>query len=169
MPLLEGYRYEVLPALGDRDRVSFFRPFNYGLGRRLQEGRFQVLWVHGYNRWFHWQAMWQAQARGLKVLIRDEATLISAPRNFGKRLLKKGFFAGLKRLVDGFLAIGSFKPGILSALRDRGRKNFFGALRGGQRLFPGRGPEGRGLRPGGSCAGSWGWRRADRSFCSWAR
>lgn len=107
VPLLEGYRYEVLPALGGRDRVSFLRPFNYGLGRRLQEGRFQVLWVHGYNRWFHWRAMWQAQARGLKVLIRDEATLISAPRNFAKRFLKKGFFAGLKRLADGFLAIGS--------------------------------------------------------------
>ncbi|MCX5889634.1 MAG: glycosyltransferase family 4 protein [Deltaproteobacteria bacterium] len=107
VPLLEGYRYEVLPALGGRDRVSFLRPFNYGLGQRLTAGRFEVLWIHGYNRWFHWQAMWQAQARGLKVLIRDEATLISAPRNFGKRLLKKGFFAGLKRLVDGFLAIGT--------------------------------------------------------------
>ena len=107
MPLLEGYRYEVLPALGGRDRVSFFRPFNYGLAKRLREGGFQVLWIHGYNRWFHWLAMWSAKRLGLKVLIRDEATLISAPRNFGKRLLKQGFFAGLKRLVDGFLAIGS--------------------------------------------------------------
>lgn len=107
IPLLEGYRYEFLPALGGRDRVSFLRPFNYGLGKRLTEGRFEVLWIHGYNRWFHWLAMWRAQARGLKVLIRDEATLISAPRNFAKRLVKEGFFAGLKRLVDGFLAIGT--------------------------------------------------------------
>ncbi len=107
VPLLEGYRHEVLPALGGRDRVSFLRPFNYGLGRRLTEGRFEVLWIHGYNRWFHWLVMWRAKAQGLKVLIRDEATLISAPRNFAKRLVKKGFFAGLKRLADGFLAIGS--------------------------------------------------------------
>jgi len=107
IPLLEGYRYEVLPALGGRDRVSFLRPFNYGLGQRLTAGRFEVLWIHGYNRWFHWLAMWGAQARGLKVLVRDEATLISAPRNFAKRLVKKGFFAGLKRLADGFLAIGT--------------------------------------------------------------
>jgi len=107
VPLLEGYRYEVLPALGGRDRVSFLRPFNYGLGQRLTEGHFEVLWIHGYNRWFHWLAMWRAKARGLKVLIRDEATLISAPRNFAKRLVKKGFFAGLKRLADGFLAIGT--------------------------------------------------------------
>ncbi len=107
VPLLEGYRYEVLPALGGRARVSFFRPFSYGLAKRLREGGFQVLWVHGYNRWFHWLAMWSAKRLGLKVLIRDEATLISAPRNFGKRLLKQGFFAGLRRLADGFLAIGS--------------------------------------------------------------
>ena len=94
VPLLEGYRYEVLPALGGRARLSFFRPFSYGLAKRLREGGFQVLWIHGYNRWFHWLAMWSAKRLGLKVLIRDEATLISAPRNFGKRLLKQGFFCG---------------------------------------------------------------------------
>lgn len=105
--LLEGYRYEFLPALGGRERLSFLRPFNYGLAKRLRQGRFEVLWVHGYNRWFHWLAMWTAKRLGLKVLLRDEPTLISARRNFVKRLLKRGFFWGLKRLVDGFLAIGS--------------------------------------------------------------
>jgi glycosyltransferase involved in cell wall biosynthesis len=107
VPLLEGYRHEFLLALGGRERVSFWRPFNYGLGRSLKEGRFEVLWIHGYNRWFHWLAMWSAKRLGLKVLIRDEATLSSARRNIGKRLLKTGFFAVLKRLADGFLAIGS--------------------------------------------------------------
>ncbi len=107
VPLLEGYRHEFLRALGGRERVSFWRPFNYGLGRSLKEGRFEVLWIHGYNRWFHWLAMWSAKRLGLKVLIRDEATLVSARRNIGKRVLKAGFFKGLNRLVDGFLAIGS--------------------------------------------------------------
>ncbi len=107
VPLLEGYRHEFLPALGGRERVSFWRPLNHGLARRLKEGRFEVLWIHGYNRWFHWLAMWSAKRLGLKVLIRDEATLSSARRNMGKRLLKTGFFMGLKRLVDGFLAIGT--------------------------------------------------------------
>src|SRR5208337_507215 len=107
VPLLEGYRHEFLRALGGRERVSFWRPFNYGLARSLKEGRFEVLWIHGYNRWFHWLAMWSAKRLGLKVLIRDEATLSSSRRNIGKRLLKTGFFAGLNRLADGFLAIGS--------------------------------------------------------------
>jgi glycosyltransferase involved in cell wall biosynthesis len=107
IPLLEGYSYEVLPRLGGRERVSFLWPLNYGLAKRLREGRFEVLWIHGYNRWFHWLAILRAKAMGLKVLIRDDATLISAQRNIGKRLLKKGFFAVLKRLVDGFLVVGS--------------------------------------------------------------
>ena len=107
VPLLTGYRHEFLRALGGRERVSFWRPFNYGLGRSLKEGRFEVLWIHGYNRWFHWVAIRTAKRLGLKVLIRDEATLVSARRSIGKRLLKTGFFMGLNRLVDGFLAIGS--------------------------------------------------------------
>lgn len=107
VPLLEGYRHEFLPALGRSDRVSFWRPFNYGLTKRLREGGFQALWIHGYNRWFHWRAMHSAKRLGLKVLVRDEATLISASRGPAKRLLKRAFFAGLKRLAGGFLAIGS--------------------------------------------------------------
>jgi hypothetical protein len=54
VPLLNGYRYEFLPAVGRTDRLSFWRPFNYGLAKRLKAGRFDVLWVHGYARWFHW-------------------------------------------------------------------------------------------------------------------
>jgi len=107
VPLTEGYRYEILPALGRTDRLSFWRPFNYGLARRLNQGNFEVLWVHGYNRWFHWLAMAWAKIRGLKVLVRDEATRLSAPRNKLKRLAKRVFFLILRNLVDGFLAIGS--------------------------------------------------------------
>jgi glycosyltransferase involved in cell wall biosynthesis len=107
VPLTEGYRYKILPALGKNDRLSFWRPFNYGLARRLNQGNFEVLWVHGYNRWFHWLAMAGAKIRGLKVLVRDEATRLSAPRNKLKRLAKRVFFLILRNLVDGFLAIGS--------------------------------------------------------------
>ena len=107
IPLTGGYRHEILPALGGRDRLSFWRPFNYGLARRLSRGNFDVLWVHGYNRWFHWLAMGWAKIRGLKVLVRDEATLISASRHKLKRLAKRLFFLILRNLGDGFLAIGT--------------------------------------------------------------
>jgi glycosyltransferase involved in cell wall biosynthesis len=107
VPLTEGYRYEILPAVGRRDRLSFWRPVNYGLARRLSPANFDVLWVHGYNRWFHWLAMAWAKIRGLKVLVRDEATLISTPRSRLKRLVKRLFFLMIRNLGDGFLAIGT--------------------------------------------------------------
>jgi glycosyltransferase involved in cell wall biosynthesis len=106
VPLVGGYRHEILPALGRQDRLSFWRPFNYGLASRLCKSNYDVLWVHGYNRWFHWLAMAWAKMRGLKVLVRDEATLISAPRYRPKQLIKKIFFRILRNLVDGFLTIG---------------------------------------------------------------
>jgi glycosyltransferase involved in cell wall biosynthesis len=107
VPLVGGYRHEILPAAGRQDRVSFWRPFNYGLASRLCRSNFDVLWVHGYNRWFHWLAMARAKMRGLKVLVRDEATLISTPRHGLKKLIKKLFFRILRNLADGFLAIGT--------------------------------------------------------------
>jgi len=107
IPLTGGYRHEILPSLGGQDRVSFWRPFNYGLARRLNRDNFDVLWAHGYNRWFHWLAMAWAKIRGLKVLVRDEATLISASRHKLKRLAKRLFFVILRNLGDGFLAIGT--------------------------------------------------------------
>jgi glycosyltransferase involved in cell wall biosynthesis len=107
VPLLDGYRHEFLPAMGGTDRVSFWRPFNYGLARRLKEGRFDVLWVHGYARWFHWVAMVTAKRLGVKVLMRDEATQISTRRGLTKRIAKRLFFLGLKMVCDGFLVIGA--------------------------------------------------------------
>lgn len=109
-PLLEGYRYEVLPQVfapppGRLPPLDFWRPVNHGLASRL--AGFDALWVHGYAHWFHWTAMAAAKRRGLKVLLRDEATAISAARTPVKRLAKRAFFAGLERTVDAFLAIGT--------------------------------------------------------------
>lgn len=107
VPLVEGYRYEILPAIGGRKRVDFWRPFNYALSKRLRKGNFDVLWVHGYARWFNWIAILLAKTQGLKVLIRDDATLISVSRTSIKQALKKIFFSGLNFFCDGFLAVGS--------------------------------------------------------------
>jgi glycosyltransferase involved in cell wall biosynthesis len=107
VPLVAGYRYEVLPAIGGRKEVSFWRPFNYGLSRRLKEENFDVIWVHGYARWFNWVAILLAKAQGLKVLIRDDATLISHSRTLIKKVFKRVFFLILNKFCDGFLAVGS--------------------------------------------------------------
>ena len=109
VPLLEGYKHVVLPAIGPREEkdLGFWKPLNHGLAARLSEGGFDALWIHGYARWLHWSAMASARRRGIKVLLRDEATPISAPRGPAKRAAKRLFFAGLNRMVDAFLAIGT--------------------------------------------------------------
>jgi glycosyltransferase involved in cell wall biosynthesis len=107
VPLIGGYRHEILPALGRQDQLSFWRPVNYGLAKRLTRANFEVLWVHGYNRGFHWLAMAWAKIQGLKVLVRDEATRLTGTRHRLKRLAKRIFFLVLRDLCDGFLAIGT--------------------------------------------------------------
>jgi glycosyltransferase involved in cell wall biosynthesis len=106
--LLEGYRSEFLPAIGRRDTIEGGRPFNYGISSRLRRGRFDVLWVHGTALWFNWVAMLAARMASIPVLMRDEATLISANRSAAKIWLKRQlFFHALGRVCAGFLAIGT--------------------------------------------------------------
>src|ERR1700728_4217163 len=107
VPLLNGYSYEFLPAIGDASRVSVLRPFSHGLRKRLHHGRFEALWVHGYARPQHWVAMMTAKRMGMKVLLRDEATLIASKRGKVKKLAKQGFFCWLDHTVDRFLTIGT--------------------------------------------------------------
>lgn len=105
--LLEGYHSNVLPTFGAADRLTFWRPFNYGLWRRLRKSNFQVLWIHGYAPVFNLYAMLVAKLLGIKVLVRDEATLVSKSRGKLRNIIKKVFFSCLDMLVDGFLAIGT--------------------------------------------------------------
>src|SRR6185295_13720054 len=101
VPLLEGYRHELLERIGPSDPegieppLEFWRPLARGLARRLDRG-FDALWIHGYARWNHWTAIAAAKRRGVAVLLRDEATAISAPRGRLKAAAKRAFFATLR-------------------------------------------------------------------------
>lgn len=106
-PLCEGYDHEFLPALGGRDSVSFWVPFIYGLRDRLRRGKFDAVWVHGYMRSSHIIAMATAKSLGLRVFVRDDATLIGRPRGRVRLVAKEAFFQLLAKLVDGFLAVGT--------------------------------------------------------------
>ncbi|HJS30579.1 MAG TPA: glycosyltransferase family 1 protein, partial [Alphaproteobacteria bacterium] len=113
VPLLDGYSSEVLPiVLGRAEKgvlppLDFWRPLNRGLARRLSEGGFDALWIHGYAHWTHLSAMVAAGRRRIKVLLRDEATAISKERGVVRRIAKQVFFLGIDRLVDAYLAIGT--------------------------------------------------------------
>ena len=107
VPLVDGYRHEFLPGLWRRGPVTAQRPVNWGFAHRLTRARFDALWVHGYARWVNWSAMLCARARGLAVLVRDEATLFSAQRSLARQQAKRAFFSLLSNVADAFLAIGS--------------------------------------------------------------
>ena len=107
VPLVDGYKHEFLPGIWRRGAVTAQRPINWGFTSRLTRARFDALWVHGYARWVNWMAILCAKARGLAVLVRDEATLFSTERSFMRRQAKRVFFPVLSSVGDGFLAIGS--------------------------------------------------------------
>ena len=68
---------------------------------------FDVLWVHGYSTLNALQSMLVAKALGIPVLLRAESRLTRETSGALKRGVKRLFFFGLKRLVDGVLPIGT--------------------------------------------------------------
>lgn len=106
VPLLDGYRYEFLPAFGSTTELSFWRPFNYDLTSRLKSGQFDALWVHGWGYWSHLMAIAKAKELGIKVFIRGESGLHLKSKSVLQHLLKKRLMHYLASKVDGFLSIG---------------------------------------------------------------
>lgn len=107
VPLLEGYNHEFLPACGSRDKISFFRPFNHGLGKRLKEENFDALWVHGYANQNCIRAIITANKLGVKIFNRGESNLNSGTKHPLKLFIKNIFLKWLFKKCDGFLSIGS--------------------------------------------------------------
>ena len=106
VPLLGGYPHEFLPRLLDGQDVSFFRPLNRGIYRRLWQGQFDVLWIHGYATLNSWMAMVAAKMLGIPVLLRTDSTLIDHPRGPAKLAVKNLFFRILRRFTYGVLSVG---------------------------------------------------------------
>ncbi|WP_035347483.1 glycosyltransferase family 4 protein [Edaphobacter aggregans] len=115
LPLLDGYKYEILPALRDTGTQTFAAPLNYGIFSRLRgrggEAPYDLLWVHGYAMVNSMVAMVAAKALGIPVLMRSDSTLIDRPRGGAKRFAKRLFFAGLRQMIDGVLTIGTLNEG----------------------------------------------------------
>lgn len=105
--LLSGYRHEFLPVLGKDSGLSFLRPFNYGIVRRLRRGRFDAVWCHSYARLPHLTALIAGRLMGIKVFLRDEASFISSNPTGLKRIIKICFLNAMKRVLSGILTIGT--------------------------------------------------------------
>lgn len=106
VPLLAGYRHQVLPRLLDGSAISFFRPLNRGIFQALRRGRYDVLWIHGYATLNSWMAMTAAKVLRIPVLMRTDSTLIDHPRSPAKLALKQVFFAAMRPFIHGVLTVG---------------------------------------------------------------
>lgn len=105
--LIGGFDHVFLPRIGRDNHPSFFRPWTYGFWKRLIDGRFDALWVHGYGRFDNILAILVGRLLGLRVLVRDEVTADSKPRGLLRRALKRLFLTALRGLCDGFTTIGT--------------------------------------------------------------
>lgn len=109
IPLLDGYQHEFLPVVLDAQdgrNPGFLRPLNSQIGKKLREGRFDAVWVHGYNYSTNLQAIWAAHSMKLPVLLRAESTLHDRPRSGVTLALKSIFFKMLKKKISAVLSIG---------------------------------------------------------------
>ena len=108
-PLLDGYEHEFLPVLRkvrDGEGPEFSRPANYGVSRRMREGKFDAVWVHGYHYLTNLQAILAANSMHIPVLLRAESTLHDRPRTGMKLAVKRMFFNWLRKKVSAVLSIG---------------------------------------------------------------
>ena len=108
VPLLEGYDSSFLPALGGTGRVSPLRPFVYGIGRRLRQGRFDALWMHGYAHQANLRALVSAKAQGIRVFVRAESQMNQVRDSVRTRRIKEPILRRLFGAVDAFLTIGTW-------------------------------------------------------------
>jgi glycosyltransferase involved in cell wall biosynthesis len=106
-PLLEGYKYEFLPRVRDTGGLSVTSPISRGIYRRLRQGGFDALWVHGYASVNALHGILAANALGIPVLLRAESWLADRERSALKLGLKGMFFELLGSGVDAVLPIGS--------------------------------------------------------------
>ena len=124
VPLVEGYAHTFLPRLRDNGTVGVATPLNRGIYGHLrgsgERPRFDALWVHGYATANAMQGMLAAKMLGIPVLLRAESWLKDRSRSRSKLAMKRGFFEGLKQLVEGVLPIGDVECRVLELLLRRG-------------------------------------------------
>lgn len=111
VPLLEGYRSRVLPALRDNGTVTATTPISRAILPSLlaQGGKpaFDALWVHGYASVNSLRGIAAAHTLGIPVLLRAESWSGDRPRSPLKLAAKRAFFRYLRPQITATLPIGT--------------------------------------------------------------
>ena len=108
LPLMGGYHSEFLSNLSPTPNLSkFWGLINPEIMRRLRNGHFDAIIVHGWARFTNWLAMLTAFAYGIPVLVRGESNLLPSLLTW-KASLKRWILTPLFKRVSGFLSIGQY-------------------------------------------------------------
>jgi glycosyltransferase involved in cell wall biosynthesis len=106
VPLLDGYDHVFLDRNGDKDNFRRCRIPN--TRQLLREGRFDAVFVNGYEHAFEREAVRTARALGLRTVMRGDFTDAPRPgRKWWVRLLRSAYLRRLYREVDAFCYLGS--------------------------------------------------------------
>ena len=108
IPLLDGYKYKFLKNISPFPNVSkFFGLINPEIVDELENDNYDAIWVHGWNSFTNWLAMFTAFKCGIPVLIRGETNLLQKS-GFLKSVIKKLILKNLFKKTSAFLSIGTY-------------------------------------------------------------
>ncbi len=105
-PLLDGYVSRMVANRSPRPGLQApFGLVNPGLAGRLLRGRYDAVWMHGYNYASSWIAFATAAALRLPIMLRGESTLLYETPLL-KRAAKTALLSPLVRGAGALLVIG---------------------------------------------------------------
>jgi len=114
--LLEGYPYVFVGTSGKEGAPGgFWSLICPRLWSEIRSGKYNAVWLHGYNYAAHVVAFAAARSKRLPVLMRSE-THLGLHRRAWRRRSRDAIVSVLYRFVDAFLAIGSANRAYYRAL-----------------------------------------------------
>jgi glycosyltransferase involved in cell wall biosynthesis len=105
IPLLEGYKYEILEPRLVPTSFGFLEIDSRRLPAALSRYAPNVIWLHGYGHRISWRALSWARRNGAATIYFGDSELLHRRSRIAlaaKRLLLPRFFS----LCDGFISIG---------------------------------------------------------------
>jgi glycosyltransferase involved in cell wall biosynthesis len=104
--LLAGYPFKFLGSARERTPGGFWSLVCLPLWSEIRSGRYDAVWLHGYNHAASIVAWAAAKTKGLPVLMRSE-THLGLRRSPLRQRVRDRILSVAYRSVDAFLAIGS--------------------------------------------------------------
>jgi len=105
--LLSGYDYIFVEgASSKKSPNSFFSISNIGVLKIIMNGKFDAIWIHGYNHFYLVLAFCAAKIKGVPIFFRGE-THLGLKKSKAKLLVHKMIVKFLFKRIDYFLSIGS--------------------------------------------------------------